>query len=452
MLVTGTGIPAGATVESVDSASQVTLSAAATATGASVSLVFTNFTGMPGTSAYVESKGGKNDEIHAVIIDKDGFWSGTKGAVLERFPNLSKAYDAKDYSGISAYYVNVINRGSAYAWFGGKHDGANWGQGALTEFDSMSAQGVYDLAGGVDDNDDVALASRVGGYNLFYKAEEIDVGMIFAPGLDTVDDQLVINNLIIDIAESRKDCIASVAVPSALVIGNKGNELQSLLNFRGLMKSTSYGIMNSGWKYVYNVYADEYVWTPLSADIAGLCAQTDFIADPWTSPAGLNRGFIKNAVKLAYNPGSKPERDALYVAGINPVCIIPGEGIVLYGDKTMQTKPSAFDRIGVRRLFIVLEKSIATSAKYTLFEFNDPFTRAQFVSKVEPFLRGVKGRRGVSDYRVVCDESNNTPDVIDSNGFKAQIAVKPNRSINFIELTFTAVGTGVSFEEVISQG
>ena len=451
MLVTGTGIPANTTVLSVDSATKVTLSAAATATGAAVALVFTKFTGMPGTSAYVGSKGGSNDEVHVVVIDKDGFWSGTKGAVLEKFSALSKAYDAKDYAGATSYYVNVINRTSAYTWFGGTHDGADWGQISTTDFASMSAQGVYPLAGGLDDNDDIELSARIQGYSQFYKAEEIDVNMLMAAGLDTSDEQLVLNNLLIDICETRKDCIASVSPPMSAVVNNRGNELQALITFRGLMNSSSYGVMNSGWKYVYNVYADEYVWIPLSADIGGLCAHTDYVAEPWFSPAGLNRGFIKNAVKLAYNPGSKAERDSLYVEGINPVCVIPGEGIVLYGDKTMQTKPSAFDRINVRRLFIVLEKAIATSAKYMLFELNDAYTRAQFVSMVEPYLRTVKGRRGVTDFRVVCDETNNTAQVIDQNGFVANIMVKPARSINFVELTFTAVGTGVSFEEIVSQ-
>lgn len=452
MLVTGTGIPANTTIVSIDSATKVTVSKQATATGASVSLVFTKFTGMPETSAYVGSKGGSNDEIHIVVIDKDGLWTGTKGAVLEKYSNLSKAFNSKDYAGVSSYYVNVINRASSFVWFGGTHEATDWGNGAVNAFTSMSAQAVYPLAGGVDDNADVSLGNRIEGYSHFYKAEEIDVNLLITAGLDAIDEQLVLNNLTIDIAETRKDCIAAVPPPAEIVVNNKGRELQALINFRGLMNSTSYGVTSSGWKYVYNVYADEYVWIPTSADVAGLCAYTDYVAEPWFSPAGLNRGFIKNAIKLSYNPGSKAERDSLYVEGINPICVIPGEGIVLFGDKTMQAKPSAFDRINVRRLFIVLEKAIATAAKYMLFEQNDAYTRAQFVSKVEPYLRTVMGRRGLTSFRVVCDTTNNTPQVIDSNAFAANIMLAPTRSINFIELTFTAVGTGVSFEEIVSQG
>ena len=447
--VSGTGIAAGTTVTAV-TATTVTLSAAATATNATAALVFTKYTGIPGTSAYVESKGGSNDEIHVVVIDKDGVWSGAKGAVLERYVALSKARDAKDYSGASAYYANVLNRSSNYVWFGGEHAATNWGALSNSDFDSLTVAVVASLASGVDDNDNISVSNRLEGYAPYLKAEEVDVNLIIASGADSSADQLVINNYITQIAETRKDCVAFRAAPLDSVVGNTGNELQSLISFHGLMNSSEYAMNSSGWKLVYNIYSDANTWVPLSTDVAGLCAHTDAVAEAWYSPAGLNRGFIKNVIKLAYNPGSKAERDTLYVNSINPVCIIPGEGVVLYGDKTAVSKPSAFDRINVRRLFIVLEKAIATAAKYQLFEFNDAFTRAQFVNMVTPYLRNVMGRRGVTGFKVVCDETNNTPQVIDSNQFKAAIFVKPSRVINFIELTFIATPTGVEFSEVIA--
>ena len=232
------------------------------------------------------------------------------------------------------------------------------------------------------------------------------------------------------------------------MVGNKGGELQAVLNDRAALGSTSYAVMASSWKLMYDRYSDLNRWVPLSGDIAGLCANTDNVADPWFSPAGRSRGLIRNTVRLAYNPGSKAERDTLYQNAVNPVTSQIGEGVMLYGDKTLQTKPSAFDRINVRRLFIVLEKAIATMAKYVMFEFNDEFTRSQFVARVEPYLREVQGRRGVTDFRVQCDAVNNTPEVIDSNGFVADIYLKPSRSINYVTLNFVATPTGVNFEEI----
>ena len=229
---------------------------------------------------------------------------------------------------------------------------------------------------------------------------------------------------------------------------NAGDEATDVLAFRNTLTSTSYAVLDSGWKYQYDKYNDKYRWIPLNADVAGLCARTDAIADPWFSPGGLNRGQIKNVVKLAYSP-DKTDRDTLYKKGVNPVVAFPGEGTVLFGDKTLLAKPSAFDRINVRRLFIVLEKAIATAAKYQLFEFNDAFTRAQFRNLVEPFLRDIKGRRGIYDFRVICDETNNTGEVIDRNEFVADIYIKPARSINFISLNFIATRTGVAFEEIV---
>jgi phage tail sheath protein FI len=234
------------------------------------------------------------------------------------------------------------------------------------------------------------------------------------------------------------------------VVNNPGNEVTDSLAYRDSLTSTSFAVMDSGWKYQYDKYNDTYRYVPLNGDIAGLCARTDLERDPWYSPGGLNRGIIKNAIKLAWNP-TKTNRDDLYVKGINPVVTFQGEGIVLFGDKTLLSKPSAFDRINVRRLFIVLEKALARAARFSLFEFNDQFTRAQFVALVEPFLRDVQGRRGIYDFRVVCDESNNTPEVVDRNEFVGDIYIKPARSINFIQLNFVAVRTGVSFDEVVGK-
>lgn len=452
MTVTGTGVPAATKILSITNATTFELSANATATGASVALVFTSYTGAPGTSSYVASKGGSNDEIHLVVIDEDGLWSGQAGTVLERYVGLSKSNVAKDFSGATSYYADVLNRNSRYVWFGGTHPtgGTNWGGAPTVTFANLSAAVSVSLSGGVSDNGDtVTPANRIAGYTPFIRAEEVDVNFIIAPGLETQADQEVICDYITEnIANVRKDCVSFISPPMDAVVNNKGNELQSILNFRGVLNSSSYAVLDSGWKMQYNRYNDQMVWVPLSADIAGLCAHTDQVADPWFSPAGFNRGFIKNVIKLAYNPGSKAERDTLYVNNVNPVTSMPGEGVVLFGDKTMQKKPSAFDRINVRRLFIVLEKAISTAAKYQLFEFNDTFTRNRFVGMTEPYLREVKGRRGVTDFRVVCDASNNTPEIIDSNGFVADIYIKPARSINFIQLSFIATPTGVNFEEI----
>jgi len=250
-----------------------------------------------------------------------------------------------------------------------------------------------------------------------------------------------------NVAETRKDCVVFVSPELSDVVDNLGSEATDVTAFRDTLPSSSYAVLDSGWKYQYDRYNDVYRWIPLNGDTAGLAVRTDFTNDPWFSPAGFNRGQIKNVVKLAYSP-SKTDRDTLYKKGVNPVVSFPGQGTILYGDKTMLTKPSAFDRINVRRLFIVLEKAIATAAKYQLFEFNDPFTRAQFRNLVEPFLRDVQGRRGITDFKVVCDESNNTGEVIDRNEFVADIFIKPARAINFISLNFIATRTGISFEEV----
>jgi len=435
------------TVSAIASATSLTLAAGA-AVALSGEAVKANwqyaaqFDGAPGVSSYVSSIGGSNDEMHIIVIDEDGLITGTEGTVLEKFSNISKARDAKSDTGASNYYKEVL-RGSRYIWWmDHTADGTNWGSDASsTAFASLSSAVTVSLTGGV--NPSPADSDLQTGWDELSNPELVDVNLlIVGPHSSTVAAYVV------DIAVARLDCIAFVSPELADVYNNAGSEATDVVGFHtALNKSTSYAVMDSGWKYQYDKYADKYRWVPLNADIAGLCARTDAVADPWFSPGGLNRGQIRNVVKLAWSP-SKADRDTLYKKGINPVVSFPGEGTVLFGDKTLLSKPSAFDRINVRRLFIVLEKAIALAAKYQLFEFNDAFTRAQFRNLVEPFLRDIKGRRGIYDFRVICDETNNTGDVIDRNEFVADIFIKPARSINFITLNFVATRTGVAFEEV----
>ena len=405
------------------------------------------FTDEPATSDYVAGLNGQNDELHIVVIDEDGKFTGSAGAVLERFAFVSKASDAKNPDGTSNYYKDVINTRSRYIWWlSHPLSVTNWGDtAASTEYDSLEEAKTESLRGGA--NGTVTDNYIANSYSQVSNPDSVDISLIIAgPAGNTVA------TAIIDIAESRKDCVAFISPLKADVVDNYGTEASSVLLYRNttLNKSSSFAVMDSGWKYQYDKYNDTYRWVPLNADIAGLCARTDLERDPWYSPAGSNRGIIKNIIKLSWNP-TKAERDDLYVKGINPVVSFPGEGTMLFGDKTLLARPSAFDRINVRRLFIVLEKAIARAARSSLFEFNDQFTRAQFVNLVEPYLRDVQGRRGISDFRVVCDETNNTAEVIDRNEFIGDIYIKPARSINFIQLNFIAVRTGVRFEEIVGR-
>jgi len=401
------------------------------------------FQATPGTSDYVAERGGSNDEIHVAVIDAAGAISGTAGTVLEVFEGLSKASDAKSSSGANNYYKNVINSQSRYLWFGDHHsDGTNWGTAASgIAFASLTESAETNLTGGVSGNSDVP---KTAGYDLFLSPTDVDVSLIFAGAGDEVLAQKVI-----DTAVARKDCMAFVSPRIADVVNAGADSITNVLAFKTLVsRDTSYAVMDSGWKLMYDKYNDTNVWVPLNADIAGLVVRTDATQDAWYSPAGFTRGGILNSIRLAWNP-KQAERDLIYKVGINPVVSFPGQGTILYGDKTLQSKPSAFDRINVRRLFIVLQKAISTAAKFLLFEFNDEFTRAQFRNSVEPFLREVQGRRGVTDFSVVCDSTNNTPQVIDTNSFVGDIYVKPNRSINFINLNFVAVRSGVEFSEIV---
>jgi hypothetical protein len=412
----------------------------------------------PGTSYWVKSNfpsvaNSANDELHLVVVDEDGAISGVANTILEKFGNLSKAINAKDESGQSIYYKDVLLRESKYVYWTGHPEDVDgqvdeWGVAANSThiFTPLhSGANSYSLLGAVDaalTNGDIIRA-----YDKFKNAEEVDVSLIMTAGHNETISLDVVNN----VAGTRKDCMAFLSPSLANVQATDATT--AVINYRKnslANVSTSYAVIDSGWKYQYDKYNDVYRWTPLNGDTAGLCARTDQDRGAWFSPAGLNRGQIKNLIKLAYNP-NKAQRDELYKNDINPIVSFTGEGTLLYGDKTLLGRPSAFDRINVRRLFIVLEKAIARAARSSLFEFNDEFTRAQFVNLVEPFLRTVQGRRGIYDFRVVCDESNNTAEVIDRNEFVGDIYVKPTKSINFIQLNFVAVRTGVNFEEIVGQ-
>ncbi len=405
------------------------------------------FTDAPDTSDYADRYGATNDELHIIVIDEDGAFTGSANTVLEKFGFVSKAIDAKTEDGSSNYYINVLKNRSRYIYqMSHPDDGTNWGDRATdaTAYDDLTALVADSLSGG--DIGNVQTANVVTAYDYFVNADTVDVSLI----LSGPANQTIATHLIDNIAEVRKDCVVFLSPERADVVDNYGSEVTDILSYRNSLTSSSYAVMDSNWKYQYDKYNDVYRWVPLNGDIAGLAARTDRDRDPWYSPAGLNRGIIKNVIKLAWNP-NKTDRDDLYVKGVNPVVTFSGEGTMLYGDKTLLSRPSAFDRINVRRLFIVLEKSIARAARSSLFEFNDQFTRAQFVSLVEPFLRDVQGRRGITDFRVVCDETNNTGEIIDRNEFVGDIYIKPARSINFIQLNFVAVRTGVSFDEVVGK-
>lgn len=404
------------------------------------------FDGAPGTSDYADARSGVNDELHIIVLDEDGVISGTQGYVLEKYPFVSKGTDAKSNDGSSIYYPTVLFNSSRWVYFG-DHDplGTNWGNVvASTTFTDVTVAGRFSLTGGTDQL--ITDGDLERGWDLYRNAEVVDVSLLVSGEADATVQQYIIDNIV----NVRKDCMVFLSPSRASVVNNSGNEATDTVTYRNTLSSTSYAEIDCNWKYQYDKYNDTYRYLPLNADVAGTCVYTDTTRDPWYSPAGFDRGQIKNAVKLAWNP-VQADRDLLYKNGINSIVSFPGEGVLLYGDKTMLSKPSAFDRINVRRLFIVLEKAISRAAKYSLFEFNDEFTRAAFVSLVEPYLRDVMGRRGITDYRVVCDTTNNTPTVIDANQFVGDIYVKPARSINGIQLNFVAVRTGVSFDEVVGK-
>jgi phage tail sheath protein FI len=408
-----------------------------------------NFDAAPGTSQYAIDLGktSANDELHVAVVDEDGAISGTPGTVLETFAFVSQGSDAKNSDGTSNFYKDVINSQSEYIWWA-DHDTSlsDAGETLASQSGSMTTNNAaieHSLAGGSDDNapttGEIAL-----GYDLLEDADTVDVNLLFATpdanGAETIAEDLIA------IVNARKDCMAFVSPPLEDTVGSS-TPAADVKAFADGLTSTSYASVDSTALYVYDKYNDVYRYIGAAGHHAGLCANTDNVADAWFSPAGVNRGQLLGVTKLAFNP-KKADRDTLYKARVNPIVSLPGQGTLLFGDKTLLSRPSAFDRINVRRLFIALEKAVSTAAKAQLFEFNDEFTRAQFRNLVEPFLRDVKGRRGLTDFLVICDQTNNTSQVVDGNKFVADIFIKPNRSINFITLNFVATRSGVEFSEI----
>lgn len=429
------------------------------ATGFNVWSLSGQYSAAPGTSTFVQGIAGNvNDEVHVAVVDEDGLFSGVTGNILEIYQGLSKATDARKTDGTSNYYKTVLNDSSKYVYV------LNDVRGSSSK--TIAAAGTYgfiDATAQAVANGSTAglfIASFTGGavgdmsgmgsaiaaaYNTYFgNADNVDVSLLLCGPLTGSDAATVCS-----VASSRKDCIAfaSVVNQNPTEVSLDTNAYARSLAQKTAIGNNNYAFIDSGYKLMYDRYNDTNRWVPLNGDIAGLCARTDATNDPWWSPAGFNRGNIKDVIKLGWNPNSA-FRDLIYPQGINPVVTFPGDGTVLFGDRTAQSKASAFDRINVRRLFIVLEKAISIAAKYQLFEFNDAFTRSMFVSMVEPYLRDVQARRGIYNFKVICDETNNTPAIIDSNNFVADIYISPARSINAIRLNFVATRTGVNFEEI----
>lgn len=418
------------------------------------------FSNPPGTSLYVENYNGNtmaNDEMHIAIIDEDGVFSGVTGSILELYEGVSKATDARKSDGSSNYYKRVLNESSAYVYFLNHLTGINphvasdsSSYGLITATASSTGLGstagyfVGQFTGGAVGGVPTQSAIAALYETHFQDADNVDVSLLLGGPLIGTPA-----NTVAEVARDRKDCVAFFSAPNYNPLSDNATKISNCTTLRNAIGNNSYAFVDSGYKQQYDRYNDTYRWVPLNGDIAGLCARTDETHDPWWSPAGFNRGNIRGVIKLGFDP-SQTDRDVIYPKGINPVVTFPGEGTILYGDRTAQTKPSAFDRINVRRLFITLEKAVSIAAKYQLFEFNDVFTRSMFVSMIEPFLRDVQARRGIYDFKVICDETNNTSAIIDSNNFVADIYIKPARSINFIQLNFIATRSGVNFEEIAS--
>ena len=423
-----------------------------------------SFDAAPGTSSYVSGLGGKNDEIHVAVIDEDGEISGTAGTVLETYPFLSVASNAKATDGTSNYYKDVIRERSEYIYAGAFHrnsdsDGANDFSGSLWDTDAVNGsqdfksdvtfgtgQNTWSLSGGVSSSS-LGTDDVLRGFDKFEDKDNIEIDFLIAPeSIADATATTIVNDLVSTASSLRKDCVV-VASPSRNAVVTTGTNAAVIACGNTYTKS-SYLVQDNNYLKVYDKYNDQFIKIPAASSTAGLMAATDLVAANWFSPAGARRGRYLGITDIVLTP-TKSERDELYKVGINPIANIPGEGIMLFGDKTNESRPSAFDRINVRRLFLGIERAIALAGRNVMFEFNDEFTRAEFVNIVEPFLREIKGRRGITDFRVVCDATNNTAAVIDRNEFIASIFIKPARSINFVTLNFVAVRTGVEFEEVV---
>lgn len=404
-----------------------------------------DFGAAPGTSTFASNNAASKDELHIAIVDEDGAFTGLSGTILEKFAFVSKLSTAKSETNESIYYKDVLNLSSAYIRFV-DHPLNTWGATANPYADVKPY--TYSFVDGTVGGD-CPLASYQTAFDIFKSKESYEISFVICPPLYSTGVNEVLAQYIIDeICEYRGDCVAFISPRKTDVVG-VSNPLTKVVDFRNdLSRNSSYAFVDCNWKKMYDNYNDVYLWVPLSGDIAGLAARTSEVRDPWWSPAGYNRGNILNIVKLAWNP-NEADRDILYPIGINPVVTFPNIGTILYGDKTLLSKPSAFDRVNVRFLFILLEKAISKAAKYFLFEFNDDSTRNMFKAMVEPFLRDVKGRRGITDFLVVCDETNNTGSVIDRNEFVGDIYIRPAKSISYIQLNFVAVGSSVSFSEVV---
>ena len=437
-------------------ASATTISA-----GADVSLwweFYEQFDKRPQTSTYASDRGGSSDELHVIVVDRTGGITGTAGTILETYDAVSKGSDALTDEGNTNYYPDVIYNNSEYIYWLDHptvgSPGTAWGTTVVNiTFAAPTVDPNSENLNGGHDGGTLTDANRMTAYDLLKDPDTVDVNLLMA-GPASIDGAVsaVLATHLIDIVNARKDSVAFIS-PDRDAVVNKvlGNaQCVAVKAFFSPLASTSYAVFDTGYKKQYDKYNDVFRWVPLNADIAGTCAATDAVEDPWWSPGGLTRGQIRSSIELAFNP-SQTERDQLYRANINPVVTFPGEGTVLWGDKTALKRQSAFNRINVRRLFISIEEACAAAARSVLFEFNDEFTRDSFKSMVDPYLRDVQARRGITDFLVVCDETNNTGQVIDNNEFRADVYVKPARSINFITLTFIATRTGVAFDEVVGR-
>ena len=415
-----------------------------------------SFDAAPTTSTHASARTATSDEAHVAIVDEDGLFTGTKGEVLETFPFVSLAYGAQNADGSTNYIKDVINNSSEYVWMAGFGDANKFSPSAGTTADSgdsflqltgSPAAVNISLVNGINSGL-LTPTEYATGFDKFEDPDTITVDFLIAPGMSSRADQTTVVNDLVTIAQTtRKDCVVT-ASPARTDIVASTTPVTNAIATADTFTNSSYLIVDNNYLKVYDKYTDQYIQIPGNSSTAGIMAASDFNTAPWFSPAGPRRGQYVGITSLSYSP-NKSERDSLYKAGLNPIANIPGQGVLLFGDKTKLARPSAFDRINVRRLFLAIERAISIAASNVMFEFNDEFTRAEFQNVVEPFLREIQGRRGITDFRVVCDTTNNTAAVIDRNEFKADIFIKPARSINYVTLTFVAVRTGVDFEEVV---